>query len=144
IWLESELCRGAIPSFGTRRMYGTNTKAAPATQPQSSGAGPSGDEDLLLLARRLNREFNAPVGLLDPVGGSWQVRIGAVSEAFPQASPGLLTELTTSGLGLKRAVVWHPERNGNGPDEVVWLGMALPRGAGSHWLALTGFAASAA
>ena len=43
--------------------------------------------DPTALARRLNVEFSAPVGLYDPKGGDWAVRIGAPPELFPSITP---------------------------------------------------------
>ena len=125
-------------------MYGTNAKVAAAAQPRVEQS--VGDDDLLPLAWRLNREFNAPVGLLDPLG-AWQVRHGAAVEAFPHGGVNLITRLTTLGLGQKRVVVWHSDREGigtgNGSDGVVWLGLPVPRREGGHLFALAGFAALA-
>ncbi len=126
-------------------MYGTSATVSGTPQPRMEQS--PGDDSLLPLARRINDEFNAPVGLLDPQGGAWQVQVGAEAEAFPQGGPALLSTLTALGLGPKRAVVWHPGQsgngNGNGSDAVVWLGLSVPRGEGGHLLALAGFAASA-
>ena len=113
-------------------MYGTNAKVAAAAQPRVEQS--LGDDDLLPLARRLNREFNAPVGLLDPLG-AWQVRLGAAVEAFPHGGVGLLTGLTTLGLGQERVVVWHPDHegsgDGNGSPGVLWLGLPVPQLSGT-------------
>ncbi len=131
-------------------MHGTDAKVAAAAQPRVEQS--LGDDDLLPLAWQLNREFNAPVGLLDPLG-DWQVRHGAAVEAFPQGGVDLVSGLTTLGLGQKRVVVWHPDRagigdgngspNGSGSERVVWLGLLVPRRERGPLFALAGFAASA-
>ena len=133
-------------------MYGTNAKVAAGARPRVEQS--EGDDDLLPLAWRLNREFNAPVGLLDP-SGAWQVRHGAAVEGFPHGGVDLVARLTTLGLGPKRVVVWHPNRkgigagndctDGSGSEEVVWLGLPvpLPGREGGHLIALAGFAATA-
>jgi HD-GYP domain-containing protein (c-di-GMP phosphodiesterase class II) len=133
-------------------MYGTNTKVAAAPQPPVEQEQALGDDDHLPLAWRLNREFNAPVGLLDPLG-VWQVRLGAADEDFPRGGMGLLTGLKALGLGQKGVIIWHPDRatsgdgngtsHGTGSDGVVWLGLSVPRTEGRHLFALAGFAASA-
>jgi HD-GYP domain-containing protein (c-di-GMP phosphodiesterase class II) len=134
-------------------MYGSNWSVPPPPQPKNGGS-PRG-EDLHPLARRLNQEFNAPVGLLDPVSGTWLIRLGVRDESFPQDGPGLLMALAQSGLGVNRAAVWHPANPGNeagksqetgsGSEEIVWLGLLLPHGGGQPQpvAALIGFAASA-
>jgi HD-GYP domain-containing protein (c-di-GMP phosphodiesterase class II) len=111
-----------------------------------------GGEHILPLAWRLNREFNAPVGLLNNVG-EWQVRHGAALEAFPHSGKNLLTGLTALGLGQKRVVLWPSDHNRigdgsdsldrNGPEGVVWLGLVVPITEGGHLFAAAGFAARA-
>jgi HD-GYP domain-containing protein (c-di-GMP phosphodiesterase class II) len=130
-------------------MHGSNGKVADA--PQATSGEPAGVDDHHSLALRLIREFNAPVGLLDPVGGSWYVRLGIEDEAFPRAGPGLLSALTTCGIGPNRAVVWRPDPDPD-PDhdhdrdrhgDAVWLVLPVARAGGGHLLALAGFAAAA-
>jgi HD-GYP domain-containing protein (c-di-GMP phosphodiesterase class II) len=137
-------------------MYGTSaTLAAPV---QSRVEHSPGADDLLPLAWRLNREFRAPVGLFDPVGGTWQVRLGPAIEAFPAGGPTLLSALVSRGLRSLRSVLWQvnvahtpTEGNGNGTrngigsstEDVVWLGLLVPGNEGRQLIALAGFAASA-
>jgi HD-GYP domain-containing protein (c-di-GMP phosphodiesterase class II) len=122
-------------------MYGTS--ATVAAKAESRVEHSAGADALHALASRLNREFSAPVGLLDPAGGSWQVRLGSAIDAFPDDGPALLATLTTLGLAPGHAVVWHPD---SAPREIVWLGLWLPweTGERGHLVALVGFAASAA
>ena len=114
-------------------MYGTEREGGGRTQPRVEQS--LGDDDLLPLARRLNREFNAPVGLLDPLG-AWQVRHGAAVEAFPHGGVDLLTGLTTLGLGQKRVVVWRPDREGSETETIARRkrlgGSRLARPAGAE------------
>ncbi len=111
------------------------TKSSPARGSDSAKVG-----DLQAVAQRLAREFSAPVGLLDPVSGAWQIRLGAEPEAFPRAGSDLLSALAVHGIGPNRTGVWRPHRE-SGP---VWLGFGLPRAEGGHVTALAGFASSVA
>jgi HD-GYP domain-containing protein (c-di-GMP phosphodiesterase class II) len=134
-------------------MYGTSAKVA--SNPHFKVEHSPGADDLLPLAWRLNREFHAPVGLLDLASGAWQVRLGSAIDAFPTDGATLLSSLATVGLGAKRAVVWpHPAASQapddravtgteNGAPEVTWLALLLPGREGELVYALAGFAASA-
>src|SRR4051812_38175333 len=131
------------PSVGMGRMHGSTARLA--DEPLARSAGPASKaEDLHPLAERLIREFRAPVGLLDPVAGSWQLRLGAEPEAFPRGGASLVAALTVSGAGPNRAVVWHPvpgQAQGQGGGEgPVWLVLPLARPGGSYLLAVAGFA----
>jgi HD-GYP domain-containing protein (c-di-GMP phosphodiesterase class II) len=106
--------------------------------PLARGSDSAKGGDLQAVAQRLVREFSAPVGLLDPVSGIWQVRLGAKPEAFPRAGSDLLSALAVSGIGPNRTGVWRPQRE-SGP---VWLGFGLPRAEGGHVTVLAGFASS--
>jgi hypothetical protein len=122
-------------------MHLTDTMAAPVPQDRSRGSADF--EDLHPLVQRMVREFEAPVGLLDPAGGAWCVRIGAEAESFPEGGAGLLSDLTRSGNPLNRVQVWKPgsdDRSGSGP---VWLVLPAPREDGGPLLALIGFARTA-
>src|SRR3954452_2218585 len=127
------------------RMHGSTARLADEPLARSAGP-PSSAEDLASLAQRLIREFRAPVGLLDPVAGSWHVRLGAEPEAFPRGGASLIATLTVSGAGPNRAFVWHP---GPGPGQghgqggaqgPAWLVLPLARPGGNYLLALAGFA----
>ncbi len=91
-----------------------------------------------VVARRLAREFGAPVGLFDPTCGGWRVRLGADPERFPRGDTELLAALASSGVGPGRAGVCRLDRRG-GP---VWLGLPVPALDGGDLVALAGFAAS--
>ena len=94
--------------------------------------------DATVVARRLAREFGAPVGLFDPTRGGWRVRLGADPERFPRGDMELPAALASSGVGPGRAGVYRPDRRG-GP---VWLGLPVPALDGEDLVALAGFAAS--
>ena len=135
-------------------MHGTDVRAVAV--PQTRGGEFAGTEDLHPLAQRLTREFQAPVGLLDPAGGTWVARLGNEPEAFPQAGPALLSALAASGVSSNRALVWRPDRDRDheqghdDPGEAVWLVLPVARVRaqtqaqveGTHLLALVGFAGS--
>ncbi len=90
------------------------------------------------LARRLARDFNAPVGLLDPTALTWLARAGAPAEQFPAAGATLVAALKTSGVGQGRVALWRANRS-SGP---VWLVLPLPRTGGGEVFAMAGFATS--
>jgi HD-GYP domain-containing protein (c-di-GMP phosphodiesterase class II) len=94
--------------------------------------------DATVVARRLAREFGAPVGLFDPTRGGWRVRLGADPERFPRGDMQLPAALASSGVGPGRAGVCRLDRRG-GP---VWLGLPVPALDGEDLVALAGFAAS--
>lgn len=87
------------------------------------------------LADRLAREFDAPVGLLDPFERIWRVRLGVQAEEFPNPEAASCTVL---GLeGLDRVFLWRPLPT-SGP---VWLGLPIPGEASGRLIALVGFTA---
>lgn len=88
------------------------------------------------LARRLTREFAAPVGLLDPVDRAWITCAGAAPEVFPDADAIAFPVLTHGENG--RVFLWRSPR-----EQSVWL--VLPanlHGRGFVW-ACVGFAVTA-
>jgi len=98
-------------------------------------AGPPRD-DLARLAGALAREFRAPIGLLDPAGRTWLVRLGAPADAFPDAG----AASAAAPSGRQRAVVWSP-----GPDAApTWLGLDAARPDGAGVVAWAGFGGAAA
>src|SRR3954470_14148654 len=110
----------------------------PATIHGSRTGDSSVLNDLSQLAKRLAREFSAPVGLLDPARGGWCLRVGADASQFPRADADLVTTLATIGFGPGRAAVWRPEEEGP-----LWLALPVPRLESGDLIALAGFAASA-
>ncbi len=109
---------------------------AQAEQGMESSIG-GGD---LATARRLAREFSAPVGLLDPTTLAWRARLGQDPEAFPGGDASLTAVLASGLLWHGRVTTWRPDRAG-GP---VWLCLPVPRPAGADLVALVGFAAGPA
>jgi HD domain len=101
--------------------------------PESSGV--NGEH---AAARRLAREFSAPVGLLDPVTLVWRVRLGLDVEDFPRGDASLTAVLASGLLWHGRVTVWRPARE-SGP---VWLCLPVPRASGDL-VALVGFASGA-
>ncbi len=85
------------------------------------------------LADRLAREFDAPVGLLDPTERIWRVRVGAQHEDFPDPEACVCTMLGLGGTG--RVFLWRPML---GP--VWWLGLPVATSPASGLVALIGFA----
>jgi HD-GYP domain-containing protein (c-di-GMP phosphodiesterase class II) len=108
-----------------------NTRPKPGRATDSSSL--DGDQ---ALARRLAREFSAPVGLLDPSTLAWKVRLGAEPEAFPDGDSSLTAVLASGLLWHGRVSTWRPDRE-TGP---AWLCLPLPRPSGSTLVALVGFA----
>ena len=88
------------------------------------------------MARRLSREFSAPVGLLDPSSLVWRVRLGAEPGAFPDGDSSLTAVLASGLLWHGRVATWRPDREA-GP---TWLCLPLPRPSGATLVALVGFA----
>src|SRR3954454_23279035 len=113
-----------------RRMTATSSeqRMAPPQDPRGSEALTDA-EHLQRVARRLNREFGAPLGLIDPVDGAWRVQGSAVAEALPPGGPRLIAALTGSGIGPNRAALWRPECEADrvGTGDVIWLVLPVPR-----------------
>ena len=108
-----------------------------ATPEQASQTGESSDQGT---ARRLSREFSAPVGLLDSTTMVWRTREGLDHALFPDADSSLTAALSSGVLWHGRVAVWRPGRD-TGP---VWLCLPVPRSDGINLLALVGFAADSA
>ena len=100
----------------------------------SARAGETEDQ---AMARRLAREFAAPVGLLDPSTVAWRARLGLDEAEFPDADAALTAALASGVLWHGRVVAWRPGRDA-GP---YWLCLPLPRAGGANLLAVVGFAA---
>ena len=90
-------------------------------------------------ARRLAREFGAPVGLLDPLTLIWRVRLGGESNTFPSGDASLTAVLASGLFSHGRVSLWRPGR-GSGP---CWLCLPIPRPDAGDLVALVGFAGSA-
>jgi HD domain len=109
-------------------------------------ADSSGGEGDQASARRLAREFSAPVGLLDPSSLVWRIRMGAEAESFPGGDASLTAVLASGLLWNGRVALWRPDRDeararGTGR---VWLCLPVPRSAGADLVALVGFSDRAA
>lgn len=113
------------------------TLDSPIPAPPQRDDAPTGG-DFQALARRVSREFNAPVGVLDPARLAWQTCVGISAELLPPASPHLVATLTTSGVSQGRVTLWRAPRAG-GP---VWLALPLPRPGGCDLIAMIPFATS--
>ncbi len=90
-------------------------------------------------ARRLAREFMAPVGLLDPTTLVWRVRLGRDADSWPGGDASLTAVLTSGLLWHGRVSLWRPGRV-VGP---CWLCLPVPRPDDGDLVALVGFAGSA-
>ena len=101
----------------------------------TSSAVPSDDS----IARRLVREFAAPVGLLDPLTLIWRVRMAGDVAKFPGGDASLTAVLASGLLWHGRVALWRPDRVA-GP---CWLCVPVPRPEDSDLVALIGFAGSA-
>ena len=104
------------------------------------GDSAAGDGDQAS-ARRLAREFSAPVGLLDPSTLVWRVRLGADPGAFPGGDASLTAVLASGLLWHGRVSLWRPDRDRDheGDSGRVWLCLPVPRAAGPDLVALVGF-----
>ena len=112
------------------------TVSAAQTDPASGVlATPASDE---ATARRLAREFAAPVGRLDPLTLAWRVRLGRPADQFPGGDASLTAVLASGLLWHGRVSLWRPGR-GPGP---CWLCLPVPRPDGADLVALVGFAAA--
>ena len=104
-------------------------------------ADSSGGEADQASARRLAREFSAPVGLLDPSTLVWRVRMGAGCRVVsrrrcePDGGPGLGAALERPGRTLAAG---RDEGRGRGTGR-VWLCLPVPRAVGADLVALVGF-----
>ncbi len=99
-------------------------------------ASPASESEDQAMARRLAREFTAPVGLLDPATMAWRARLGLDESAFPDADATLTAALAAGVLWHGRVVAWRPNRDA-GP---FWLCLPVPRSGGADLLAVVGFA----
>ncbi len=95
-----------------------------------------GATDVEAICRRLAREFQAPVGLLDPTTMAWRERSGPDVSLFPDADSALTAALASGVLRHGRVSAWRPGRDA-GP---VWLCLPAPRADDADLLALVGFA----
>jgi putative nucleotidyltransferase with HDIG domain len=105
------------------------------TTPES--ASPSAEFNDSAIARRLAREFTAPVGLLDPTTLAWRARIGIDESFFPDADATLTAALSSGVMWHGRVNLWRPTRD-VGP---IWLCMPIPTLEGSTLLGLLPFVA---
>ena len=101
-------------------------------------ADSSGGEADLASARRLAREFSAPVGLLDPSTLVWRARLGAEVESFPGGDASLTAVLASGLIWHGRVAVWRPDQGREAGR--TWLCLPVPRSIGSDLIALVGFA----
>jgi HD-GYP domain-containing protein (c-di-GMP phosphodiesterase class II) len=86
-------------------------------------------------ARRLAREFGAPVGLLDPSTLTWRARLGLEARSFPGLDASLTAILASGLLRHGRVELWRPDP-ASGP---VWLFLPMVCSEGSTLVALVGF-----
>jgi HD-GYP domain-containing protein (c-di-GMP phosphodiesterase class II) len=118
----------------------------PATANNTRPVDSTAATDLGPLAKRLAREFGAPVGLFDPAREEWCVRLGADPARFPQADSELMSALVSSGFGPTRPAVWRrgaEPGSGSGSDsEPIWLAVPVTGPDGAELVALAGFAAA--
>jgi len=89
------------------------------------------------LVKQLAREFEAPLGLLDPAGPVWRIRMGTRIEAFPAAEDSLAAVRESRVLELGQVMLWRPEPE-TGP---VWLGLPAALPWGEMLVAMIGFSA---
>ncbi len=92
------------------------------------------------IARRISREFEAPVGLLDPTSLAWCAREGLAPEQFPAADAALTSALSYGVLWHGRVNLWRPERDSG----KVWLVLPVPKSDGTNLVGIVGFAADIA
>ena len=88
------------------------------------------------VAARLAREFDAPIGLLDPRETLWRVRVGVPVEEFPDPEATALSALGQGRGGL--ATIWRPDGE-KGPS---WLLMPLDLPDLDRLIAVIGFQAT--
>ncbi|HWE40321.1 MAG TPA: HD domain-containing phosphohydrolase, partial [Isosphaeraceae bacterium] len=88
------------------------------------------DDDAL--ADWLAREFDAPIGLLEPSAPYWRARLGAPTDAFPDPTA---IAAEARGRGSAGAGLWRPDPAA-GPS---WLVIPLARPGSADLLALAGF-----
>jgi HD-GYP domain-containing protein (c-di-GMP phosphodiesterase class II) len=86
-------------------------------------------------ARRLAREFGAPVGLLDPGTLVWRARLGLAADEFPNGDTSLVAVMASGLLRHGRVELWRPEPD-SGP---IWLCLPFLRLDGANLVALVGF-----
>ena len=84
--------------------------------------------------RKLNREFAAPVALLDPDGPYWHG--GPSAEQLPTPEATLDWANSAGILGARRVALWRPD----GEEGPTWLGLPLQVTPTVVAVALVGFA----
>ena len=112
-------------------MHSTNSRGSPSRSRETANTQILGDPTVL--AKRLNLEFGAPVGLFDASAGVWVARVGASAELFPAIGP------TVSGpvKGQGRVMVVREEHS----EGAIWLFLPVDCGAGPL-VAAVGFESS--
>jgi HD-GYP domain-containing protein (c-di-GMP phosphodiesterase class II) len=86
-------------------------------------------------ARRLAREFGAPVGLLDPLTLIWRAMLGLEARSFPGRDASLTAIMASGLLRHGRVDLWRPDLEA-GP---IWLCLPILQPDGSCLVALIGF-----
>ncbi len=107
-----------------------------SSAPPARGADSTGGDGEQAAARRLAREFSAPVGLLDPSTLAWRARVGAEASSFPDGDSSLTAVLASGLLWHGRVATWRPGRE----PGTTWLCLPVPLASGVTLVALVGFA----
>src|SRR3954463_2654967 len=94
--------------LGTPMAGSTELKARSSWSRGADSSKGDGDQ---AAARRLAREFSAPVGLLDPSTLVWRVRLGAGAESCPGGDASLTAVLASGLLWHGRVLIWRPDRD---------------------------------
>jgi HD-GYP domain-containing protein (c-di-GMP phosphodiesterase class II) len=98
-------------------------------------AGQPGSECVSAVAEGLAREFDAPIGLLDPDGPIWRLRMGVAAESFPSAESVLAAARSFGLIEHGRVMLWKPDAE-SGP---LWLGLRAALRGSDSLVALVGF-----
>jgi hypothetical protein len=88
------------------------------------------------LSEALVREFDAPVGLLDPLCRRWLARRMAAEDQFPDPIACLRGLSAQGSVPLREATLWSPQ----GLSGITWLVLPISDDAGREAWALAGFA----
>ncbi|HEV3166764.1 MAG TPA: hypothetical protein VGZ22_22245 [Isosphaeraceae bacterium] len=107
--------------------------------PTITGQSCAGSDTVNALAQILAREYDAPIGVIDPDGPVWRVRMGVRAEAFPSAEAVVGAVKATGLLSHGRVMVWRPDTQG----PAVWMVLPLVLPEDDVLLAVVGFASGA-
>jgi HD-GYP domain-containing protein (c-di-GMP phosphodiesterase class II) len=121
-------------------MLSSQKQAVNGLRKLKSPGQPGSEWCVSAVADGLAHEFDAPIGLLDPAGPVWRLRMGVRAEAFPSAEATLAAARSFGLIERDQVMVWRPDPEA-GP---LWLGLPAALTGSATMVAIVGFAAGPA